>query len=128
MVPSLSASPFRPIGPVLILLLPLVGGSVHADSIQSAVLTHIPLYDNLQSTRGRAWGSQEGNMLPGIQIPEDSRAPGLHLLLGWACVWGLTSPCSPTGHSYSLSMSTSHPGTPSLASYSLQGQKPEVRF
>lgn len=35
------------------------------------------LYDDLQTTRGRAGDGREGNTLPGIQIPGDSRAPDL---------------------------------------------------
>ena len=43
-----------------------------------------PLHNDLQTTRGRAGGYREANTPPGIQILEDSRAPGLHAPLSWA--------------------------------------------
>lgn len=76
---------------------PLLGGSVHADHIVSAAPHPHPSTMRTSGEPGARPGEarMKMNMLPGIQILEDSRVPALYPSFGWACVWGLTSPCPP---------------------------------
>lgn len=83
-----------PVVPVLILLPPLVP----ADPIQSAIPhPHLPSVVT-SGPPGAGWGQGETkrrDLLPGIQIPEDTRVSGWHPLLSWVCIWCLSSPRHP---------------------------------
>lgn len=80
--PSDSQTSLPLVGPGITLWLPLVGGYDHAEPIQRPVLTHAS--PSIMTTKHRAGGDREANTPSGIQILEDSWAPGLHPPLGWA--------------------------------------------
>lgn len=115
-----------PVGPVLTFRSPLVGGSVHADSIWSTVPhPHLPFMLTSgppEAGLGRPRGGYAARN-PDSRGLEGSRpAPPL----GWACVWGLTRSCPRTSSALAplrLCHAQELPLRPLLP---LQGQRPEA--